>query len=49
VCPFCRPLQIWTGSLRAEDSSEGKICHYSEYGELTDAPCLCADKFVYYI
>jgi hypothetical protein len=35
--------------MRAADSSEGNICHYSEYGQQTAAPCLCESKMMYYI
>lgn len=43
-------MQIWPGpSMQASDSQEGRICHYSEYGERTGAPCLSGDAQMFYI
>lgn len=47
VPPF-RKCKIWPGNMHISDSTEGTICHYSEYGELS-SPCLCDDKLMYYI
>lgn len=45
---FC--VQVWQGveGEKTCDSQEGRICHYSEYGQRSANPCHCPDNHMFW-